>query len=413
MTFLPLKFDNMRVAGIVAASALLLASGRECGAQQAVTRGDVVAAALARGPRIAFARADSSAAHAGLRMARQFENPVVALSYSKAVPQQHVIMGIPLDYPWLRRARIGAAAFGLGAARYRFEFERAVISFEADTAYTNALAAGRRAAYSRRTAREADSVLALARVRRDGGDGSELDVQLAIVSGGQLASVAERDSLDAMTALLGVQALMGLPSDAPSLVLADTLSPALPDADNPPGTQLLVAAAEEDLRSADQVLTLERRLLFAAPSLTVGFEKGDPTGVENGSLPTIGIALPLPLFNRNHGTILLAQAQRDRSQAALSLAKLEGAQQAARARRELALARSRLSRSEGLVVAANRVAQLSLLAYREGASTLPSVLEAQRVARETLSQYVGDIAAARNAAAVAHLLTLTVHRNDQ
>jgi len=41
------------------------------------------------------------------------------------------------------------------------------------------------------------------------------------------------------------------------------------------------------------------------------------------------------------------------------------------------------------------------------------VLEAQRIARETLSQYVDDVAAARNAAGVVHLLTLTAHRNDQ
>jgi cobalt-zinc-cadmium efflux system outer membrane protein len=179
------------------------------------------------------------------------------------------------------------------------------------------------------------------------------------------------------------------------------------------GTQLLVAAAEEEFKQADQALTLEKRLLFAAPSLTVGWEQRDPTGAESGTLPTVGIALPLPLFNQNRGTILLAQSQRDRAEAALALARLEGAQQAARARRALALARDRLARSERLVAAANLVAQLSLLAYREGASALPNVLEAQRIAREALSQYVDDVAAARNAAGIVRLLTLTVHRNDQ
>ena len=59
------------------------------------------------------------------------------------------------------------------------------------------------------------------------------------------------------------------------------------------------------------------------------------------------------------------------------------------------------------------MAQLSLFAYREGAFALSSVIEAQRIARETLSQYVDDLAAARNAAGIVRLLTLTVHRNDQ
>lgn len=403
---------KMKFRTVAAAAALLVAAPRPGSAQRAVTRADVIAAALARGPRVAFARADSAAARAGLTIARQFENPALSLTYSKAAPQQHFIFDVPLDYPWLRSARVGAATAGAGAAGFRFDFERATAEFEADTAYTNALAAARRAAYSRSTARDADSVLALARLRRDAGDGSELDVQLATVSVGQLVNAAARDSLDALSALLDVQALMGEPSETPSISLTDTLvAPrAVPDA--PAGSQLLVAAAEQDLSQADQALTLEKRLIFGAPSLTVGVEQKDPTGSEPGILPTIGVAVPLPLFNQNRGTVLLAQAARDRAAAALTLARLEGAQEAARARREMALALDRLRRSEQLVASANRVAQLSLMAYREGASTLPNVLEAQRTARETLSQYVDDLAAARNAAGILHLLTLTAHRND-
>ncbi len=402
----------MRFRTVAAAIALLVVAAAKGGAQRAVSRADAVAAALARGPRVTFARADSTAAHAGLSIASQFENPILSLTYSKSVPQQHFIMDVPLDYPWLRRARVGAATAGLGAARYRFDFERAAATFEADTAYTNALAAAKRAAFSRSTARDADSVLTLARLRRDAGDGSELDVQLALVSFGQLENAAARDSLDAVAAVLAVQALMGEPSETPAIALADTLDAGTGAGDTPAGSQLLVAAAEEDLRQADQALTLEKRLLFGAPSLTVGWEQRDPTGQEPGTLPTVGIALPLPLFNQNRGTILLAQSQRDRAAAALELARFEGAQQAARARRELTLALDRLRRSAQLVASANNVARLSLIAYREGASALPNVLEAQRIARETLAQYVDDVAAARNAAGIVHLLTLTAHRTD-
>jgi cobalt-zinc-cadmium efflux system outer membrane protein len=413
MNFPHMHTHRMRPRTIVAAFAMLAIAAGRGAAQRAVSRAEVVAAALARGPRITFAKADSTAAHAGLSIASQFENPIFTATYSKSVPQQHFIMDVPLDYPWLRRARVGSATAGLGAARYRFDFERATVTFEAETAYTNALAAARRAEFSRGTARDADSVVTLARVRRDAGDGSELDFQLASVSLGQLSNAAARDSIDAVAAVLAVQALMGLPSDVPSLALSDTLDAGPAGVDQPAGTQLLVAAAEEDLRQADQALTLEKRMLFAAPSLTVGWEQRDPTGAEPGTLPTVGVAIPLPIFNQNRGTILLAQAQHDRAEAALTLARQEGAQQAARARRELALARARLARSEQLVASASNVARLSLLAYREGAFALPSVIEAQRIARETLSQYVDDLAAARNAAGVVRLLTLTVHRNDQ
>lgn len=404
---------RMKPGVFAAAGALLVAVAGTSGAQRAVTRAEVEAAALARGPRIAFAMADSAAALAGLSSARQFENPIFSMSYSKSVPQQHFAVGVPLDYPWLRRARIGAASAGLGAARFRFDFERAAIMLEADTAYTRALAEAKRASYSRGIARDADSVLTLARVRRAAGDGSELDLQLASVNLGQLANVALRDSVDAVSSILAVQALMGLPSDTPTLVLADTLDSGRALEVAEAGTQLLVAAAEEDMRQADQALTLEKRLLFGAPSLSIGWEQRDPTGAEPGTLPTVGIALPLPLFNQNRGAILLAQSQHDRAEAALTLARLEGAQQASRARRELALARERLARSERLVASANSVTQLSLLGFREGAFPLSNVLEAQRLARETLSQYVDDVAAARNAAGIVRLLTLTAHRNDK
>src|SRR5476649_2280098 len=152
-------FSRACAAACAAACALILATAGTSGAPRAVTRGEVEAAALARGPRIAFARADSTAARAGLAIARQFENPIFSMSYSKSVPQQHFSIDVPLDYPWLRRARVDAAHAGLGAARLRFDFERAAISFEADTAYTHALAAAKRAAYSRGISRDADSVL--------------------------------------------------------------------------------------------------------------------------------------------------------------------------------------------------------------------------------------------------------------
>jgi len=384
-------------------------AGAAARAQQPVTRSGAIDAALARGPRIALARADSVAARAQLSLARQFENPTFGASYSRSAPQNHFSLDVPLDYPWLRSARVGSAQSGLGAASYRFAFERAAVSFVADTAYTRAIAANRRADISRRTAVDADSLLVLATLRRDAGDASELDVQLASVNAGQLANVAARDSLDAITTLLAVQAVMGLPAAVPTIALADSLDAGVAMPDSAAGTQLLVAAAEEDLRSADQSLTLERRRLFAAPSLSVGWEQRDPTGSETGTLPTVGVSVPLPLFNQNSGAILAAQAQRDRAQAALALWRIEGAAQLASARREAMLARQRVARSQRLVDGAARVASLSLLAYREGAVGLPSVLEALRTSREAVAQYLDDLVAARNTAGVVRLLTLTAN----
>src|SRR3982074_599442 len=93
-------------------------------AQQPITRADAVAAALARGARVALGRADTAAALGAARAARAFPNPTVSGSYSKDTPNYHALSDLPLDLPWLRSARIGAAESARDAARYRFAFGR-------------------------------------------------------------------------------------------------------------------------------------------------------------------------------------------------------------------------------------------------------------------------------------------------
>ena len=118
-------------------------------AQQPVTRAQAVAAALARGARAAFGRADTAVAGGALHAARLYPNPSASASYSKDVPHYHVVADLPLDLPWIRSARIGGAASARDAARYGFAFERAAIRFDVDTTYTRALAALARARLSR------------------------------------------------------------------------------------------------------------------------------------------------------------------------------------------------------------------------------------------------------------------------
>jgi outer membrane protein, heavy metal efflux system len=171
------------------------------------------------------------------------------------------------------------------------------------------------------------------------------------------------------------------------------------------GTPLPVAAAEQSFAAATLAARLQHRSLWGAPSLTFGFETGDPS--EPGVLPTVGVALPLPLFSRNRGPIALAEAERERARAELALARVEGAAQVARARRERDIALGKVARDRLLVESANRVAAMSFTAYREGQSSLPNVLEAQRSAREILGQFIDDVASAWIASAVLRVFTLT------
>lgn len=391
----------MRLTHGLVGSALL--SGSLAG-QQPVSRAAAVDAALLRGARGAFARADTLAAAGVLRGARLYPNPSLSATYTKDTPHYHVIADVPLDLPWLRSARVGAAAEGRDAARFRFDFERAAIRYDTDTTYTHALASLAHAELSRRTAQAADTLLAMARLRRSVGDVSELDVRLAEVNAGQLANAAADDSLASVATVLAVQLAMGLAADSQTIELTDTLAPpADTTAAAAEGEPLRVAAAQAELRSEERTLAFAHRNAFPAPSFEVGVEFGDPT--QPGSLPTFGLALPIPLFHRNGGEVVQARAARDRARAELDLARREQNAELQSAARVFTVARTRLTRDRALLAGADQVAAMSLQAYREGAVPLANVLEAQRLAREALARYVDDMAAANDAADLLRLLT--------
>lgn len=378
------------------------------GAQQPVTRADAIEAALSRGARLAVARADTAAARAQVITAGAPQNPVLAASYTKSVPQYHLTLELPFDFPGVRSLRIGSAEANRRAAGYRFRFERAAIAVDADTTFTRAQAALAHAVLSKRNAADADTLLSMAVTRRNAGDAAELDVQLATVNAGQQRNVAIADSLAFALALEDLRTVMGLPAGSGPLMIVDSLTP--PPAESTvayAGTPLPVAAAEQTLTAADLALRLERRNVIGSPALLAGIDTHDPSGGEPGILPVFGFSIPLPLLNRNRGPIAQAQAERARASAELTLARLETDAKIARALRERTAFLARVARDQQLLASANRIAAMSLTAYRAGAVSLPNVFEAQRNARDVLSQYIDDVAAAWIAESTLRLMTLT------
>ena len=378
------------------------------GAQQSLplSREAAVASAVERGGRLRLAGADTATAAALLRVAGTFENPLVSAEYTKSAPRYHLTLELPFDYTWLRQTRIAAAEASRSAAQFRYSFERAAVALDADTTYTRALAAEAKLRLSRRNAIDADSLRRIAIARRDAGDASDLDVELATVSAGQQANVAAGDSLTLISTLLDLQTVIGL-SAAGELTLTDSLVAPSDSIVARSGQPLPIAAAEAALRSASLGVRLQKRSLFAATSITGGFETHDPSRDEPGVLPVVGFSIPFPLFNRNSAQIAVAQAEQYRAQAERDVAILETRASIARTARERATALANVARDQTLVASANRVAALSLTAYREGAAPLATAIEAQRNAREILSQYIDDLAAAWIATAALRVRTLT------
>jgi outer membrane protein, heavy metal efflux system len=388
----------------IALTAACVAFATPAIAQTPITRAEAVQTALDRGARVAVARADTAAAAAALVAARARPNPSLSANYSRSFPNYHFSLDIPLDYPMLRQLRIQSATTGLYAAQLRFLFDRAMIGMEADTTYTRAVAARERLVLSRRNALDADSLLHMVERRRDAGDASDLDVELARVNAGQQENVAASDSLTLTSALLDLQGVLGMTADRLEVRATDSLSTP-PSAIAAAPTSLSESAANLSLQAADLNARLQHRSIWSQFSLSLGFEQGDPS--QPGILPTFGLGVGIPLFDRNRGPIAQAEAERFRAQAELTLARVEAKNALAHALRERENALAKVTRDRVLVASAERVAAMSLTAYREGAQALPNVLEAQRSARDVMAQFIDDLTAAWVATAELRVFSLT------
>jgi outer membrane protein, heavy metal efflux system len=390
--------------------AMVGVAARPAGAQtlQAVSLHDAIDATLTRGTRVAVARADSSAARAGLVGAREWQNPTVNFQYTRDEPHYHGFLEIPLDYPWLRGPRIAGAERAAQSASYTFALEQAAARFDAETSYVRALASVAHDSLSRVNRVVADSLRQLAIVRRDAGDASDLDVELATVNAGQAANFSASDSLVKIAAVPGLQDVMGMRSDAVVIALSDTLAvPALTPPAHSGAATLSVAAAQETVHSDEAAYKVASRGAWAAPQLSLGLEGGDPT--QRFVLPAAGVLVPIPLFNQNRGAAGLEAANLDRARARLAETRRQSAAAIASAVRTRDAAVGRVRRDEALLASATRVAQLSLTAFAEGAETLPAVMEAQRSARDALAQYIDDVATAAADAAAVRFFTSTVN----
>ena len=318
---------------------------------------------------------------------------------------------IPIDFPWLRQMRVRAAEYGLQAAQLRFQLARATVALDADTTYTRAIAARERLALSRRNALDADSLLRMVIRRRDAGDASDMDVELARVNAGREENVAAGDSLT----LISDAARSS--SDARHVGRATARFKRRIRLSRRPMRLFLGA------RSARRRRGCRSSRRHSTPSFSISRSGHRPAFrwdsnlgilISRDCLPTFGIGIGLPLFDRNRGPIAQAEAERvarDRR----GHARPGGGTESDRARvaRAGKRARSRRARPAARRRAPTRVVAMSLTAYREGASSLSNVLEAQRTARDVLAQYIDDLANAWIATAELRVLAMVPSPNPQ
>jgi cobalt-zinc-cadmium efflux system outer membrane protein len=379
-----------------------VAGAAQASAQRPVTLAEAITAAERSAPSLAVTRADSMGARADLALARAFPNPLLSPGYSRSVPRFHLELEQPFDYPWVRAPRIRAAEIASSATGLLTAAERASVRYRVEVAYAQAAGVAAVAELSRQNVLTGEELVRSVQARHAAGDVSELDVELARVTLGQLRSAALTDSLAAIETILSLQSLMGLPTDRVEITPADSLTAVVSPPVAAPAA-FRVTAAERRLAAAQTRLLATRRGRLPAPSLRVGFERGDPS--EPGLLPTLGVSLPLPLWNSGRAEVEQARAMEARAEAELASLRRETNLAVAAAQRQRSIAFARIEVDRTTVASAQRVATLSLTAYREGAYPVATVLEAQRSVREALRGYQEDLMLHWTAEAAYRLVT--------
>jgi outer membrane protein, heavy metal efflux system len=192
-------------------------------------------------------------------------------------------------------------------------------------------------------------------------------------------------------------ALLGLTSDTGlSSLLRDEMPPDMELALPP----LLARAmtSRPDVRAAERAQVFAAASLGAArrealPDVTLGVSYTHSEFLPSGDNPNtlgVGLALPLPLFDRNQANVGRADLERhraDNDSARLAIVVSQEVGQAVR-RVERAKALLGLFEGGGMLERADRARQVAEKSYQAGAISLLELLEAQRTFLETRAQYI-------------------------
>lgn len=295
----------------------------------------------------------------------------------------------PLDMPWQRSARIGAAEAGLQAT------DAAVRSFEADALarlrlrYFDVLRRDAELRNAREDTGLMESVRSRIAMRVETGDAPRFELikadaemqnaqKVAQAAGFRVEQARSLLRQSVGKALPADFALQGRLRDVPDLPPIDGLRQQLlkssPD----------LARGRAEMVRAQHQLDLERRQRWPSLALKASVDE-DP----DNRASKFGVVVSIPLWNQRSGPIGEAAAQLTRVRHELAAQEFSLAQQLEVAVQQYEIAQSQVTALEGgIVKQAEAALKVSEAAYRFGERGFLEVLDAQRVFRAARAELI-------------------------
>jgi cobalt-zinc-cadmium efflux system outer membrane protein len=369
-----------------------------------LTLEDARTAAVRNSPQLSAARAAVEAASARARQAAALGNPTLIYNHEQAAAsgrrnsQSIAALEQPLEFTGARAARRDAARLRWEAAQADLSAAEGALRFEVTQAYALARAAEERLALAERAAAAFDRAQGATVARLAAGDVSGYESRRIRLEAARYQSLRAEAVLARRTAYVALAALMGLPPD--SLAPAGPLPASRPSARPPALTRdsILSLAA----RRRPELLAAERRAAAAladgravrrgripVPVATAGWksERVDAGGPRLGGL-VVGIALPLPFWDRQGGAVFAAEADARLAAAELDLTRRRLASEAEEAYAALWAAEEAVTQlSPALGDEAAAALRAAELAYGEGEISLLEWLDAVRAYHEAESVF--------------------------
>jgi cobalt-zinc-cadmium efflux system outer membrane protein len=381
----------------------------------------LVEAVLDKNPELAFYRAEIAAAKGEQRTAKAFANP--ELSVSGGLKRAKDIAGNvvgeggawtvalqqPFEWPGRLALRKAIADRQLALAELGLENFRASLAARVRTLAFGVFAAQQQAEAAHEVAVRLQALAEVVVQRDPAGVTPRLEQRIIEAT----ALTAQKRAADAHVAvrnvLIELNQLRGQPLASP-LRIADTPLKFVPP---PDPERLLAAARTNNFELRQRVAELEQqgfRVDLAKneryPAVTFGpFFNAEKSG-DSQTIVGFNVSVPLPLWNRNTGSIEAAQARREQAQTALAVAQREVERKVSEAflrysARVHALARWRPDAAADF----RETADLADRHYRLGAVPLATYIEMQKQYLEALEALLETKSSALESGEQLHLLT--------
>jgi cobalt-zinc-cadmium efflux system outer membrane protein len=362
--------------------------------QQPLTLPQVLSLALEKNPLLLAWEAQVRAGEAEVLSARAFPNPELSLGAGRIIrydPGRLVSsleLSQTLELPGKRRYRRQAAEQGLSALTFQREEQKRALLFEVKRAFYDLLLAQKALEVAQDNLNSTQVLLSSAKVRVEVGEAAEFELIKAQVEVARARNEVEKASSRVNLARAALNTLLARPPSSPLEIAGELESP--PRRIDLPQLLLKVEQEHPLLRQQERMVAQQESLLSLAKSSRYpdptfsGFYQKEP----DQELLGLSLSLPLPLWYRQQGEIGRAAAERARAEAELFHLKNDLCRQLTEAYQGYRIAQELVRTfTEQLLKQAEESRRIAEISYREGASSILDLIEAQRTARQTFLDY--------------------------